>query len=199
MTVQMYRKTRRDSTIPRIRMGENVICFNRAAADQYMTEANGESNRIRYVELGWDPDTQEVVLYPKKKATDFTISVQSKKNEAAVVAVYGFIRLFSLESWKRCLLIISKKTKTELRLKKGEKTEFRSLSSKSKTNPPIPPPSDKQPKGERDYQCKNCGYHGPMWKYQKSMKGIWHPARCKKCGCEEFVLCSKANRPANSK
>ena len=44
----------------------------------------------------------------------------------------------------------------------------------------------KEPKGEVDYECVNCSYENPAWKYNRSMQPLGHPEVCPKCYSSAF-------------
>lgn len=189
MAVQMYKRVRSDSIIPRIRLGANVINFNPPAAEKYLSGVN-------FVEMGYDDTSNEIVLIPKPSQTDFSIKVQNKNDRARAIAVYGFVKVFKLDGWISHILDCNKCNKKEIRLSKGEKTERKILNrpkypphpKKKEDDDPQDSPGDKQRINKKiDYKCSNCGHTSLAWKYAKSMQPNGHPKSCPKCGGGKFV------------
>lgn len=197
MTIQMYCKNSLTSQKdPTAAIGAKSISFNRSACEKYLKGAT-------HAEIGYDPDTQQIMIFPRKAKTENAMAFNLHRDNCPVLTIQGFIRQFNLDDQAgRLCSIEARKDKVLgefLVLTPGEKRRPRK-SPAAKTQPPSPEsPRLAQPNlpgrpsaGRTEYQCKGCGYSHPAWKYGP-YKDKGHPDQCPKCGSLTFELTSAVN------
>lgn len=184
MTIQMYCKNSlTGKKEPTAVIGAKTITFNRSACEIYLKSST-------HAEIGYDPDTQQVVIFLKKAKAENTLTFNRHKEFCRILTIQGFMKQFKLSDHAgRVCSIEARKDKALgefLVLTPGEKRRPRKVSPK--VRPPAPAsPCLTQPglpgrpaSGKTEYQCTGCGYSHPAWKYGP-YKDKGHPDQCPKC------------------
>ncbi len=189
----------------RITLMKHTININNVAYTKYILPLEkvlgleGKSS----VKIAYDSKLEVIKCTFLKKGSRNALNFQSRKEGTKRITVKGFLDYFKL--WDRRYVELRPEiVDSDLYLyltdhKVKPYTRKTNVDTEPMAGPPVIPPGLEfkgveevklDPVSKKynlvEYECKGCSYSNPAWKYNKSMKPLGHPKKCKKCGGTVF-------------